>query len=226
MQLPRAPRDPLQIEALLFDMDGLLVDSEPLWWEVERAFVLDRCGGAWTDEHARACVGRGVPSTLAMMSEVFGFAVDVTADALVIIERFIGRAGDLALKPGSLEILAAARAKGLPLALASSSSHRLIAAVLARFSLAPMFGAIVSGETVPHPKPAPDIFLRAASKLGVAPSACVVLEDSLAGATAGRAAGMTVVAIPEGSPEGRGFEAVADAVLPDLHAAITWLGLR
>jgi HAD superfamily hydrolase (TIGR01509 family) len=226
VQLSQGPREALQIKALLFDMDGLLVDSEPLWYEVERAFVLDRCGGAWTHEHARACVGRGVPSTLAMMSEAFGFAVDVGPDALVIVESFIGRTGDLALKPGSLEILAAARAKSLPLALASSSSHRLIAAVLDRFSLAPMFGAIVSGESVPRPKPAPDIFLRAASELGVAPSSCAVLEDSLAGATAGRAAGMTVVAIPEGSPEGRGFEAVADAVLPDLHAAITWLGLR
>jgi HAD superfamily hydrolase (TIGR01509 family) len=209
--------------ALLFDMDGLLVDSEPLWCEVERSFVEDRCAGAWTSEHALACIGRGLPATLAYMSAMFGFPVDVPRDARVIVDLFIERVSDLTLKPGAEDILASARGV-LPLALASSSSLRLISAVLARFSLAPLFDAVVSGESVPHHKPAPDIFLRAAAELRVPPAACVVLEDSIAGATAGRAAGMIVLAVPEGSPEGRGFEAVADAVLPDLWAARAWLG--
>jgi len=108
---------------------------------------------------------------------------------------------------------------------ASSSPRRLIQAVLDRFDLHPRFAAVVSGEEVLRPKPAPDIFLRAATELGAPPEACAVFEDSLAGATAGRAAGMFVVAVPEGPWEGRGFEAVADRIVPDLFAARAALAL-
>ena len=82
-----------------------------------------------------------------------------------------------------------------------------------------MSSAFIVVMRVRHGKPAPDIFLRAAAELGVRPGACVVLEDSIAGATAGRAAEMAVIAVPEGPWEGRGFEAVADAVVPDLFVA-------
>lgn len=210
--MPRfAPR------ALLFDMDGLLVDSEPLWFEVEVCFVRER-GHLWTPEQARACVGRGMAATVTAMGEAFGFPIDVERDAAWIVEGFIARAGELRLKPGGRELLA--RAKGrAPLGLASSSSSRLIATVLGRLGLEPFFDVVVSGESVPRPKPAPDIFLRTAELLGVPPAGCVVLEDSSAGALAGRAAGMKVLAVPEGSTEGRGFEEVADWVLPDLFAA-------
>jgi beta-phosphoglucomutase-like phosphatase (HAD superfamily) len=109
---------------------------------------------------------------------------------------------------------------------ASSSPLRLIQAVLRRFELTPRFRAVVSGESVPHPKPAPDVFLRAAAELGVAPARCAVFEDSLAGATAGRAAGMFVIAVPEGPWEGRGFEAVADVVARDLIEALASIRLK
>ena len=207
--------------ALVLDMDGLLVDSEPLWYEVERTFAADR-GAVWTLTHAHAAVGRGLAATLSMMSDAFGFPVDVAPDTAWIIDTFIARVGDLALKPGCLELLDAASA--LPLAVASSSSTRLIHAVLDRFAVTGRFQAIVSGESVAHPKPAPDIFLRAAAELGVDPARCAVLEDSLAGATAGYAAGMFVVAVPEGPPEGRGFEAVANVIVKDLFEA--WSALQ
>jgi beta-phosphoglucomutase-like phosphatase (HAD superfamily) len=209
---------------LIFDMDGLLVDSEPLWYEVERSLCRDR-GHSWTPEHAAACVGRGMAATLAKMGETFGFPVDLERDAAWVIDSFVGRVGELKLKPGGMELLRAARGK-VPLGLASSSSHRLIMAVLDQLALAPVFDAIVSGESVPRPKPAPDIFLRTADLLGVAPASCVVLEDSIAGAQAGRAAGMTVFAVPEGPPEGRGFNELADRVLPDLFAAIDALDFK
>jgi sugar-phosphatase len=202
-------------------MDGLMVDSEPLWFAVEGAFAAAR-GADWTAAHARACVGRGVPSTLAFMHETFGFEVDVARDTAAIVDGFIARVAALELKPGCLALLDAAQG-ALPLAVASSSPLRLIHAVLGRFEITPRFRAIVSGESVAHPKPAPDIFLRAAQEIGVAPARCAVFEDSLAGATAGHAAGMFVVAVPEGPWEGRGFEAVADVIALDLFAGFAAL---
>lgn len=221
-----APRKPLQQfapGALVLDMDGLMVDSEPLWFEVERAFCAAR-GGIWTEEQALHCTGRGVPTTLAIMGETFGFSVDVERDTAAILDAFIASVDRLSLKPGCLPLLDAAEA-AVPLSVASSSPLRLIHAVLRRFGITPRFRVIVSAESVARLKPAPDIFLRAAAELGMAPERCAVLEDSLAGATAGRAAGMFVIAVPEGPWEGRGFEAVADAVVADLIEARAWLQL-
>lgn len=203
--------------AVLLDMDGLMVDSEPLWFAVERAFAARR-GAEFDAEHARLCVGKGLANTLAFMTATFGFPTDAEADATAIVDAFIAGAGSLALKPGCRALLDRARGR-VPVALASSSPARLVTAVVERFALAPQLDAIVSGEQVAHPKPAPDIFLLAASRVGVAPRDCVVLEDSLAGATAGHAAGMRVIAVPEGDPRGRGFESVADAIVRDLDEA-------
>jgi sugar-phosphatase len=103
------------------------------------------------------------------------------------------------------------------MAVASSSKRPLVEAVMDRFALRPLLGALVSGDDVTHPKPAPDIFLLAATKLGVAPKDCAVFEDSVAGATAGRAAGMFVVAVPE--HDAHLFGDVSDVIVPDLFEA-------
>lgn len=213
---------PAAARALIFDMDGLMVDSEPLWFQVERAFAARR-GGEWTQALALPCTGRGLEATLLAMQQALGLHLDMAEARREVVEEFIARVEALELKRGCLSLLSSARGR-VPLAVASSSPLRLIHAVLERFHLRPWFQAVVSGEQVEHPKPAPDIFLRAAALLGVPPAECVVLEDSLAGATAGRAAGMYVIAVPEGHPAGRGFEVVADAILPDLEAARMLLG--
>ena len=109
------------------------------------------------------------------------------------------------------------------MALASSSTRLLIDVVLSHFGLTERFGAIVSGESVPAAKPAPDIFLHAAELLAVPPHRCVVLEDSLAGVTAAQAASIPVIAVPE--REHAAFERLTDHVVPDLHAARRLLGL-
>jgi HAD superfamily hydrolase (TIGR01509 family) len=205
----------LHPRALLLDMDGLMVDSEPLWFEVEGDFARSR-GGDWSPELAHACIGRGLVHTLEVMHRAFGFDVDLARDGDDIVGRFIEKIGGLTLKPGCRELLDEARGQ-VALALASSSARRLVAAVVTRFELAQHFGAVVSGDDVAHPKPAPDIFLAAASRLGVAPLDCVVLEDSLAGATSGRSAGMRVIAVPERATPG--MDLVADVVVPDLYAA-------
>jgi sugar-phosphatase len=216
----------IRCDALLLDMDGLMVDSEPLWFQVERDFARAR-GGEWTAELWTGCIGQGMAHTLRVMREAFGFAIDPERDAAEIVASFIARVGELALKPGCEELVAAARDAGVPRAVASSSARRLVDATLARFALRDRFDAVVTGDCVARPKPAPDIFLEAAARLGVAPAACVVLEDSLAGVRAARAAGMRAIAVPEHAPER--FAALADGpdapdapgviVVRDLHAA-------
>jgi sugar-phosphatase len=200
---------------LILDMDGLMVDSEPLWFRVEGAFAAER-GGAWTAELAHAATGQGTPHTLRTMSRVFGFAVDVERDTERIMDAFLARVSELTLKPGLVALLDAAET-ALPIAVASSSPMRLIEAVLARFGLTARVNAVVSGQDVPRGKPAPDVFLRAAQEIRVAPERCAVFEDSLAGARAGRAAGMFVVAVPERNAAQ--FAGVADRVVVDLFAA-------
>ncbi len=206
----------LRAAAVLFDMDGLLVDSEPLWAEVERDFARVR-GGEFTEEMARNCVGKGLLNTLLVMRDAFGFTVDPVADTEEILSRFIARVGDLSLKKGALAFLDAAASK-VPIAIGSSSARRLVEATLGRFELMARFSAIVCGDDVAHPKPAPDIWLEASRQLRVPIERCLVLEDSLAGCVAGRAAGAQIIAVPESSPER--FVAHADHVCVDLEEAL------
>jgi HAD superfamily hydrolase (TIGR01509 family) len=213
---------PLRPAALLFDMDGLMVDSEPLWWRVERGLAA-RHGHEWTDAMAASCVGTGFPNTIATMNRNFGLALDATEGTRWLGDAFVRRVGELALKPGCRELVAAATAAGLRLAVASSSALPVIEAVLAHFALAASFAAVVSGKMVPRPKPAPDVFLEAARRLSCEPARAVVLEDSLPGVRAARAAAMAVIAVPERSTGE--LVLLADHVVADLHEARRLLGL-
>jgi HAD superfamily hydrolase (TIGR01509 family) len=214
---------PPHFRALLWDMDGLLVDSEPLWFLVERDFARRR-GGDFTEENARENKGKGMRHTVRYMHELFGFPVDVERDVDELVSDFIARVDELPLKPGAAELLERTRGQ-YGLALASSSHRRLVYETLDRFDLRSVFSVIVTGEDAARPKPAPDPFLRAAELLGVPIGECVVLEDSLPGVTAGRAAGAVVVAVPEPPLEGRPFAELADVVVNDLFEAARWLGL-
>jgi mannitol-1-/sugar-/sorbitol-6-/2-deoxyglucose-6-phosphatase len=209
-------------KALIFDMDGLMVDSEPLWFEVQGDFVRER-GGEWTEELAQACTGGGLRNALEIMGKAFGFAVDTTRDAEQIVESFILRIGKLVPKPGCRELLDAAHRRRLPCAVASSSTRVLVDATLEHLKLRDLFAAVVTVESVARPKPAPDIFLEAAARLGAAPGDCVVLEDSVMGVRAARAAAMTVIAVPETGFER--FHGLADEIVSDLHQARALLAI-
>jgi sugar-phosphatase len=155
-------------------------------------------------------------ATLETMRHACGLPIDDDRDGACIVGRFIARVNELRLKPGCLDLLNAALGR-VPMALASSSPRNLIDAVVGCLSLGPFLDVVLSGEAVDKPKPAPDIFLRAAAELGAPPGECVVFEDSLAGVRAARAAGATVIAVPElRRPE---FDEIADAVVADLGAA-------
>jgi beta-phosphoglucomutase-like phosphatase (HAD superfamily) len=213
---------PCTAYALVFDMDGLMVDSEPVWFELQAEFVRTR-GGEWTTELAGRCAGGGLVNALRVIERTFAIDVDVDRECKAMADAFAERVERLSLKSGCAELLDAADEHGIPCAVGSSSTTGLVETVLRRFGLSSRFRAVVTGDLVPRAKPAPDVFLEASARLGVPPEGCVVLEDALAGVAAARAAGMRVIAVPERAAHA--FEGLADFVVPDLHAARRLLGL-
>ena len=197
------------LEAVLFDMDGLLVDSEPLWFEVEHE-VMKRLGGKWTAADQRKLVGGSLHTSVdyligrgtrrASRDEVAGWLIGGMADLLADREIII--------MPGAANLLAEVTAAGIPRALVTSSERVIMDAVLAslaRYGIS--FTVTVCGADVTHPKPHPEPYLRAASLIGADPRACVALEDSPNGVAAARAAGCVTVAVPGVAqvPEGPGL---------------------
>lgn len=183
--------------AVLWDMDGLLVDSEPLWTLAEHELAA-RHGGVFTPAMKAAIVGTrlelAVPTLLtALRADAGPTAVAETSQWLLgrMVELF---GADLALTPGAADLLAALDAAGVPQALVSSSYRVLVDAVLAR-GVGP-FATTVAGDEVERGKPDPQPYLLAAGRLGVDPADCVVLEDSPAGVASGTAAGCAVIAVP------------------------------
>jgi sugar-phosphatase len=209
--------------ALILDMDGLMIDSEPLWWRVEKQLASE-LGATWTDALARQCVGKGLPNVIVTMQRELGINLEEEEGVGRLVSTFIDRIDELELHTGCAELMDAADASRLPMAVASSSTMRLIEAVLERFAIADRFAATVSGDSVKHAKPAPDIFLRASELLGRRPAGCLVFEDSIAGVKAARAAGMPVIAVPEFDRER--FAPLTPYVVDDLNEArslVAWL---
>ncbi len=183
--------------AVLFDMDGLLVDSEPVWTvaETELAAAL---GGAFTAELKAAIVGTrlevAVPTILAWYDAPRA-EPDIAATSAWLLRRMAELfADELIVLPGVVELLAALRDAGVPVALVSSSYRVLVDAVL-RQGIGP-FEVSVAGDEVVHGKPDPEPYLTACARLRVDPREAVVLEDSPAGVASGEAAGCAVVAVP------------------------------
>jgi len=201
--------------AVIFDMDGLLVDSEPIWHEAERD-VARAWGAKWTDEDARACTGKGIPNTAERLAEAAGVAFE-TRHTDYLIETFLRLAERVPAKPGAKELVVQLRRLGVPLGLGSSSPRRVVDQVTQSAGFAGAFAAMVTADDVTHVKPAPDIFLACAERLGVPREQCVVLEDSATGIRAARAASMYAIAVPEGAPDD--VAPVADLVVETLHDA-------
>jgi mannitol-1-/sugar-/sorbitol-6-/2-deoxyglucose-6-phosphatase len=190
------------LEAAIFDMDGVLVDSEPIWQDVETE-LLGRLGVPLTKELCRQTMGFRVNEAVAFWYERHpwtGPSVDEVADQLVegVIAAIGARGEPMA---GVEDAIAFLRGRGLRLAIASSSYYRVIDAVLERCGLADAFEVVHSAQDEPVGKPDPAVYLTAAAKLGVAPSACVALEDSPNGVVSATRAGMTCIAIPEPGTE-------------------------
>jgi sugar-phosphatase len=186
------------IEAAVFDMDGLLIDSEPLWQDAEIE-IFSAVGLRLDRAQCRATRGRKLDEVVAhWLARAPAQGASVAAVRAAIVERFLEHVRERGTpKPGAAAAVEFLRARGLPLAVASSSDYRIIEAVLARLELASCFRAVHSGEDERLGKPHPAIFLGAARKLGVAPARCLAFEDSPGGVASAKAAGMRCVAVPD-----------------------------
>jgi sugar-phosphatase len=186
------------IDAAIFDMDGLLVDSEPIWHDVE-IDVFSRHGVPLTVERCLETKGMYLGDAVEHWFERYPWSGATRAEVAAEIVDAMARRLEAAveLKPGAMHALDFCRARGVVVAMASSSPRRLIDAVVRRFDLGARFAVVHSGEDEPVGKPDPAIFLTTARLLGVGPGACVVFEDSAAGVLAAIGAGMACVAVPE-----------------------------
>jgi HAD superfamily hydrolase (TIGR01509 family) len=207
----------MAIDAVIFDLDGVLLDSEHAW-EAARREVAEGSGGCWRDDAQAHMMGMSTPEWTAWMRETLGVPLSPDEIFRRVTDRIeAGYRRELPLLPGAREAVESLSGHW-PLAVASSSSRVLIDLFLELSGLATRFGATVSSEEVARGKPAPDVFLEAASQLGVEPERSAVIEDSTNGIKAGAAAGMHVVAVPERSfPPSADSLALAETVLDSLE---------
>lgn len=206
------------IEAVVFDLDGVLVDTEQVWDEVREALVGER-GGRWSDRAQGDMMGMSSVEWSRYMHDELGLAEEPAEINDEVVRQLLRRyETDLPLIPGAVEAVRRL-APELTLALASSSNRPLIDAVLRQAGIPDLFAATVSSEEVPRGKPAPDVFLEAARRLGVAAGRCAAVEDSSNGLRAAHAAGMRVIAFPNAHyPPAPDALALADAMLSSLDA--------
>ena len=181
------------MDAVIFDLDGVLVDSERIWDEVRRAVVAEH-GGTWREEATRAQQGMSTPEWARYLVEELGARTTPAEIATLVVKRMAARyAAEPPLIPGAVDVVRQV-SKRWPVAIASSSPVILIKGFLDVTGLP--VGAAVSSEQVGAGKPAPDVYLRAAELLGVAPSDCAAVEDTTNGLRSALAAGMAVYAVP------------------------------
>jgi HAD superfamily hydrolase (TIGR01509 family) len=185
--------------AVLFDMDGVLVDSEPVWYEVETD-VVRRLGGVWSREHQAHCIGGTVAAACNYIRDLTGTDVppaDIAADIMAAMVTQYRT--DLPVVEPAVRLLRELRARGVATALVSSSYRVLVDAALER--LGPeLFDTSVAGDELARGKPAPDPYLTACERLGVEPARAVVIEDAMNGVRSAEAAGCPVVVVPSVAP--------------------------
>lgn len=212
----------MMVDAVLFDFDGLLADSEPLQKAAWRAYLAHH-GYALDDALVDRMFGLRLLESAMLVQQTLALPFPVEQ---IMTERdaiFLDSLpGVLQPMPHAREAVAAVRARGLRMALATSGHARYIALALGELGLHAAFDAVVTGDTVARGKPAPDIFLRAAELIDVEPGCCVVVEDAPHGIAAAKAAGMLAVAVPNDLTRALDFGA-ADLVCSSLDEFVHWL---
>lgn len=220
----------MNLAAVIFDLDGVLVDSEGVW-NAARREVASNHGGRWPPDAQRAMMGMSSTEWSRYMHETLGVRLapdEIAAEVVSRLERFYTQR--LPLLPGAREAVVAL-ARGWTLGLASSANRVIIELVLGLAGMDSYFAACVSSEEVPRGKPAPDVYLEAARRLGISPRSCAAVEDSSNGLQSAAAAGMVVVAVPnrEFPPSGDTLT-LADVVLGSLReltpALLTGVSVR
>ena len=208
-----------EIVAVVFDMDGVLVDTEHLWDEV-REELTGEWGGRYTPEAQEAMMGMSSHEWSRYLHETVGLRESPETINAEVVRRMLARYEiELPVVPGAGEAVRRLADDGYRIAVASSSNRELIDAVLRRLELAALFEATVSSEEVGRGKPAPDVYLEAARRLDVPASRCAAVEDSASGIRAAREAGMRVIAYPNRHyPPAADVLASADVVIDSLDA--------
>ena len=206
----------MTIEAVVFDLDGVLVQSEEVWDEVRERYVRER-GGRYDADVQRAMMGMSSTEWSRFLHESAGVSDEPEAINSEVVRRMLGAYRErLPLIPGAVDAVHRLAAR-YPLGLASSSNRELIDTVLDVTGLASLFTATVSSEEVARGKPAPDVYLEAARRLGAAANRCTAVEDSHGGIRSASSAGMRVIAIPNPSyPPDEEALALADVTLRSL----------
>ena len=197
----------------MFDLDGVIVDTEQVWDDVREQLVHER-GGRWHEGAQAAMMGMSSPEWSRYMHDELGLAAPPEEINDEVVRRMLARyRDDLPLVDGAVDAVRRLATR-FTLGVASSSNRPLIEAVLERAGVAALFAATVSSEEVARGKPAPDVYLEAARRLDVTPASCAAIEDSSNGIRSAHAAGMRVVALPNAHyPPARDALALADAVV-------------
>jgi HAD superfamily hydrolase (TIGR01509 family) len=182
--------------AVVFDLDGLLLDTESVWTRAEEK-LFARYGRTFGPEEKRRLIGTSGPTAARLFEEMLdlpgeGVALGATVRELVWIELEQGAPA----QPGAAELVAALVRSGTPIGVASNSPRAIVDRALSFSVLDGPFGVVLGGDEVANPKPAPDVYLEACNRLGADPAMCVALEDSPPGVASARAAGMRVVGVP------------------------------
>lgn len=204
------------IQAVVFDLDGVIIDTEEVWEDVRRSYVAEH-GRRFLPDSQQRMMGMSTGEWSRHLSEDVG--VDRTPEQVAadVLARMAGRyRADLPLIAGSVDAVRRVAAR-YPVALASSSARILIDQVLATAGLTDVFRVTLSTEEVPRGKPAPDVYLAAVDRLGLSPRSCAAVEDSSNGLRAAAAAGLAVIAVPHGVyPPAEDALAAADLVINGL----------
>jgi HAD superfamily hydrolase (TIGR01509 family) len=209
----------MSLAAVLFDNDGLTLDTEPAWTRAETA-LFARHGSTFTIEHKRSLLGTAPVEAAAKLEAMLGVDGDqLNAELYELVLEEV--ATGVEPMPGAVDLLAALRAQAIPVGLVSNSRRGFVERGLRSAGLDGAFAVVVTAEEVARPKPAPDAYVAAAVALGAAPSECAVLEDSPTGLAAGRAAGALTIGVP--SLPGVTLE--ADVVGASLADPAVWLAL-
>ncbi len=218
----------MPFSALIFDMDGLLVDSEPLWYEVEVAMI-EKHGYTYTDDVRDSAIGLRVDEFSQIVYKHYPKVAESPAKIAQLVLKGMTSlpAEKIKARPGAEDIIRYAAEQNIPRAIASSSTQAIIEHFVKMLGWDELIPLRYSAEFMEKGKPAPDIYLHTAEQLGFAPEKCLALEDSIAGTLAALAAGMTCYTVPDLSHSKLSdFDGINDDLFDDLHDVLDTIKMK